>query len=1148
MKPTGRLFFFLGILLLPVLIPFTTYLVSYLLPRSSPATVIPDTTIVPFNTAKLESGTSTFLASPFWFIQETDMHLSIKHSHYNNDILQGTMNINNIIHPSLFLFSGDITDGLINLFTRHQIQAEFDIYSQFLELNGIASPIHCIDISGNHDCINLASHAPEHNIFAQVSPVMQYKEAYPTLLSANVLSGASFENSILRFIDDKSYAMEIGEGKERLIFLVSNIVIDPGLTIPFNYVGVVNRQMLDHLEEYIRSLDNNYTSLITVSHQCLNVTLSSKSSNGESYFEFVRKYSTLHLCGHDHKSGMFHRLSGKRAVPELQCPSPKRGDYLLRPFIFDEGRVVFFDIPLDKCLHPHLSSSFLLSNFSTDVTNSNISEPLRTEFTSQAHVVVTNPIDARVAFPERSVSREWMDVRVMVFDMLKRTNGVTETPAPTVTVRVFPVSCGRKQSACVFDAANMIDTFTLDEMVVLSHDCSDFSSEIVNCEQMSWSQVPFDDETAPSEWVSWQGRLTRDSYEEIRERESFKLYFKDKGEDEQFLVLLVEVASIFGSKSQTAVLTHQNPYRISQRTGTLEGMNMASLAEDTDTISFTSIDVEPGNAARLDTLDVWMLRTLSICGFIQVVIVILFPFTPTKYTFVKNRKKGLAWLDGIQAAGKDTAPVSKKDRSSQYLLHDQSCSLFSSSASFAGTQPPSTRLQRSSVGDQQILSSGGKREKEKTEKEGRDRKHAVEDEREREDTLSPSKLVLSSQTEDLSEDGEREAIKQQEEMRVFEILHKTRVMGYPETIQTAEELSQASGEAKDNLQIQVREMKDSLSRIRFFRNSFVYDTDKPQIGWRNTLTFYKLFALFCLVIPPFIGHFAGDSLCIVFIYGVLTAGYDFIPDPVSYTMIMIILFPIVLPIVLTFYGRRVCCEGRDALQWFKTYRPGGLIGYNTLKIILRKEKQMKTGRDALQWFKTYRPGGLIGYNTLKIILRKEKQMKTVSKDNQNLSHSSSKEALIKRPYQTDSARADPQREGGSRKEKITLEESESVVSPADITPSSHARIASSSLRKEVKDVETRQGKGSMKEREDKKDFDFELNAWKNLYFGKNLTLAVAIFSFLLFFTYNALLGLMWGWESLFFSPAPLYCGIVCQVYNMMCVHKVLSVVRKISST
>jgi hypothetical protein len=105
----------------------------------------------------------------FWFVQLSDLHLSIKgdpgRSRYRDLILfcNGTVRT---IDPSFLLVTGDLTDAkLADQVRSQQFREEWEMYSSLLKETGILNHYPWLDLRGNHDAFDVVSFNHSSNFY-----------------------------------------------------------------------------------------------------------------------------------------------------------------------------------------------------------------------------------------------------------------------------------------------------------------------------------------------------------------------------------------------------------------------------------------------------------------------------------------------------------------------------------------------------------------------------------------------------------------------------------------------------------------------------------------------------------------------------------------------------------------------------------------------------------------------------------------------------------------------------------------------------------------------------------------------------------------------------------------------------------------------
>ncbi|XP_078000950.1 transmembrane protein 62-like [Glandiceps talaboti] len=158
----------------------------------------------------------------WWFVQISDLHLSRyydpdrihKFRHFCEDNVD-------IIHPSMVLVTGDITDSVFKMKNKQE-PLEWKMYHDILMNSGVLDKTVWIDIKGNHDTTNV--------------PSLRSKENYFRNHSNTGISGES------HFV----YKHKTDFGTYSFIHIESNQV--PGPKSPLNSFGILTKSDIKQLE------------------------------------------------------------------------------------------------------------------------------------------------------------------------------------------------------------------------------------------------------------------------------------------------------------------------------------------------------------------------------------------------------------------------------------------------------------------------------------------------------------------------------------------------------------------------------------------------------------------------------------------------------------------------------------------------------------------------------------------------------------------------------------------------------------------------------------------------------------------------------------------------------------------------------------
>ncbi|KAI6661829.1 Transmembrane protein 62 isoform X3 [Oopsacas minuta] len=213
----------------------------------------------------------------FWFIQISDIHISIHHDPKRvsdlKDFLQTSVDV---INPSLILATGDLIDAKSkDGFSTQANLEEWRTYYSLLHDTNIEAKIPWLDLRGNHDCFDVKHRNHESNGFRKYS-AMGNKQ--------NLGSYMYVHNT-----DFGTYS-----------FIGIDACPKPGLKRPFNFFGVLTDRDIAELRLMARStVSHNYT--IWFSHY---PTTTLAVNYNTALRPAIETTNTLaYLCGHLHHLG-----------------------------------------------------------------------------------------------------------------------------------------------------------------------------------------------------------------------------------------------------------------------------------------------------------------------------------------------------------------------------------------------------------------------------------------------------------------------------------------------------------------------------------------------------------------------------------------------------------------------------------------------------------------------------------------------------------------------------------------------------------------------------------------------------------------------------------------------------------------------------
>lgn len=206
-----------------------------------------------------------------WFLQVTDLHLSNRGNfERQRDFNKFTKDYVDIIKPEVVLITGDITDGRVpnTTFNSGPQLEEWKAYNSAIVNSGNLNKTIWLDIRGNHDNFNVYRPKDPNTLFRKYS-----------------IQGRNYARNYM-YIHEK-------DGKN-YTFIGVDEVQTPGLKIPFNFIGLVDKQDLTELEGFKKkAIQANSQSNVWFAHY---PTSSVASPNGGLRDIVDGPY----LCGHFH--------------------------------------------------------------------------------------------------------------------------------------------------------------------------------------------------------------------------------------------------------------------------------------------------------------------------------------------------------------------------------------------------------------------------------------------------------------------------------------------------------------------------------------------------------------------------------------------------------------------------------------------------------------------------------------------------------------------------------------------------------------------------------------------------------------------------------------------------------------------------------
>ncbi|KAH9380538.1 hypothetical protein HPB48_004451 [Haemaphysalis longicornis] len=209
------------------------------------------------------------------FVQVTDTHLSVSAPERTAELKELISDvIMEVIKPPVVVMSGDIVDSLRSRFIdTGQILEEWELYWSVINETGVTRSLVWLDIRGNHDNMNLPSPEHKHNYYRVYS-----------------VQGRQHMHS---------YSYTHQDGGDRYTFIGIDTCTDPGIKLPFNFVGSLPESELSSLKR-IREETRGSNFTIWFGHH------PTRSVASNELHELLR-LGGPYLCGHYHSAlGLFH--------------------------------------------------------------------------------------------------------------------------------------------------------------------------------------------------------------------------------------------------------------------------------------------------------------------------------------------------------------------------------------------------------------------------------------------------------------------------------------------------------------------------------------------------------------------------------------------------------------------------------------------------------------------------------------------------------------------------------------------------------------------------------------------------------------------------------------------------------------------------
>ena len=282
--PTIPIKWVTAVLLVTLAIIFLNGFLNYCFPIYTTVRLrLNDTLLIPSN--KLDN--------IFWFVQISDIHISLYHDPNRiSDLRKFLKNDIDTIDPAFILVTGDLIDAKSedDLSTHHD-PAEWQLYFSILNETKISERIPWLDLRGNHDCFDVVHKTHVSNGYRTYS----------------VMGGKKMLGSF-KYVHKTEFGI--------YSFIGIDACPEPGLRRPFNFYGALNERDITELRLLARStVDHNYTFWFThypTTTLSLNYNAALKPA--------IESTNTLaYLCGHlHHLGGISYTMYARRPEGHLE--------------------------------------------------------------------------------------------------------------------------------------------------------------------------------------------------------------------------------------------------------------------------------------------------------------------------------------------------------------------------------------------------------------------------------------------------------------------------------------------------------------------------------------------------------------------------------------------------------------------------------------------------------------------------------------------------------------------------------------------------------------------------------------------------------------------------------------------------------------
>lgn len=257
----------------------------------------------------------------FWFLQISDIHISkFQDQSRVKDFRLFCSQVVDVVKPRVVIASGDLTDAKDEILGSQQYVEEWKTYQSSLLDTKIFNKTNWLDIRGNHDNFNVQHLYSSSDLFRNFSAQGQMHK--------------------------KSYLHQEVVGDVKYNFLGLDASVEPGTKRPYNFIGLVPHEELNHVEKLMKDSQGNFT--VWFAHYPTSTILTPPG------YDHIRKLigkfddSMIFVAGHLHTlAGLARRMYTLQPEGFLEL---ELGDFMrnrmYRVGVFDHGLFSFTDVKL----------------------------------------------------------------------------------------------------------------------------------------------------------------------------------------------------------------------------------------------------------------------------------------------------------------------------------------------------------------------------------------------------------------------------------------------------------------------------------------------------------------------------------------------------------------------------------------------------------------------------------------------------------------------------------------------------------------------------------------------------------------------------------------------------------------------------------